>query len=42
MSNIKFLKKDFEVHGMVKSIDDSWGRFCCHGLKDVHIEGEMG
>ncbi len=34
---ISILKKDFEVHGIVKSTNDSWGRFCCHSLKDVHI-----
>lgn len=38
----QFLKKDFEVHGIVKSTDASWGRFCCHSLEDVHIRRRDG
>ncbi len=38
----QILKKDFEVHGIVKSTDDSWGRFCCHSLEDVHIRRRDG
>jgi hypothetical protein len=38
----QILKKDFEVHGIVKSTDDSWGRFCCHSLEDLHIQRRDG
>jgi hypothetical protein len=37
--NVQFqiLKQNFEVHGIIKNIDDSWGRFCYHSLEDIHI-----
>jgi hypothetical protein len=38
----QILKKDFEVHGIVKSTDGSWGRFCCHSLEDLHMQRRDG
>ncbi len=38
----QILKKDFEIHGIVKSTNDSWNRFCCHSLKDIHIQRHDG
>jgi len=38
----QIFKKDFEVHGIVKSTDGSWGRFCCHSLEDLHMRRRDG